>query len=71
VVGSGVGTAALFVGSAAAVAVVTAARVMATAGGGRQAAVLATRQGMQLFAQVRVDIMALITFNQSFCSMEA
>ncbi|KAG0590177.1 hypothetical protein KC19_1G078600 [Ceratodon purpureus] len=49
VVGSVVGTAVL-VGSAA-VAVVAAARAMATSGGGREAAVLATRRGMQLFSQ--------------------
>ena len=52
VVGSAVGTVVL-VGSAA-VAAVVAARAMATSGGGpgREAAILATRRGMQLFAQV-------------------
>lgn len=52
VVGSVVGSAVL-VASVAAVAV--AARAMATSGaGGREAAILATRRGMQLFAQVGV-----------------
>lgn len=52
VVGSVVG--AVLVAGAAAVAVAAASRAMAASGGGREAAILATRRGMRLFAQVRM-----------------
>ena len=50
VVGSVVG--AVLVAGAAAVAAAAASRAMAASGGGREAAILATRRGMRLFAQV-------------------
>lgn len=42
---------AILLGTASVAAVVLAARAMATSGGGREAAILATRRGMNLFAQ--------------------
>ena len=58
VVGSVVG--AVLVAGAAAVAAVAASRAMAASGGGREAAILATRRGMRLFTQVGMHCCELL-----------
>jgi hypothetical protein len=68
VVGSVVGAA--LVAGAAAVAAAAASRAMAASGGGREAAILATRRGMRLFAQVGMhycELLGIVQGNLHSC----